>query len=269
MSSLPVIESGFQAYVLGAKSGIAGEISGESDEFRQTRLDIYRDAYRLRLIEVLGNDFPVLKSYAGEEWFEATVTDYIAAHPSVFRNVRWFGAAFPGFLREQPGNAARPEFADLARFEWTLGLAFDASDQDATGFAEVAAVAAEAWADLRFRAHPSLHLLDLRTNAVAIWKSVSDNEAESAPAAASDPMAWAIWRKDLSPYFRSLAPDEAWAVSAMRSGSSFGEICAGLCDWVAEEEAAPRAAQLLRGWVDEGVAFCASSAVDSRAFGQW
>ena len=24
-----------------------------------------------------------------------------------------------------------------------------------------------------------------------------------------------------------------------------------------------------RGWVDEGIAFCATSAVDSRAFGQW
>lgn len=252
MSSLPLTESGFQDYVLGAKSGIAAEIAGGNDEFRQARLDIYRDAYRLRLIEVLGSDYPILKSYAGEEWFETIATDYIAAHPSVFRNVRWFGAAFPGFLREQPGHAKRPELADLARFEWTLGLAFDASDQDATGFAEVAAVAPQAWSDLRFRAHPSLHLLDLRTNAVAIWKSVSGDEAQDAPAAVSEPLVWAIWRKDLSPYFRSLAPDEAWAVSAMRSGSSFGEICAGLCEWVSEEEAAPRAAQLLRGWVDEG-----------------
>ena len=252
MSSLPLTESAFQGYVLGIDSGIAGEIVGDSDAFRNTRLDIYRDAYRLRLIEVLGNDYPVLKSFTGDEGFEAIATDYIAAHPSVFRNVRWFGAALPGFLRERPDHAQQPVFADLALFEWTLGLAFDSPDQHAVDFAEVAAVAPEAWSDLRFQAHASLHVLELGTNAVAIWKAIEGDEQDTMPEAVSEPVTWAIWRKELSPYFRSLAPDEAWALSAMRDGASFGEICEGLCDFVTEEEAALRAAQLLRGWVDEG-----------------
>jgi len=46
--------------------------------------------------------------------------------------------------------------------------------------------------------------------------------------------------------------DEAWALDAMMKHLSFGEICAGLCQWLAEDQAAPRAAALLRGWVDEG-----------------
>ena len=252
MSSLPAIESAFQDYVLGAESGIAAEISGASDEFRQTRLDIYRDAYRLRLIEVLASDFSALKSLAGDEWFEAVATGYLGAHPSRFRNVRWFGAAFPAYLRALPGHAVQPVFADLAQFEWTLGLAFDASDQDATRFADVAAVAPQAWPDLRFAAHASLHMLDLGTNAVAIWKAINDDQSHGIPEPVSENVTWAIWRKQLSPFFRSLDADEAWALGAMREGASFGEICAGLCDWVAEEDAAPRAAQLLRGWVDEG-----------------
>jgi hypothetical protein len=252
MSSLPLTEAGFQGYVLGTDSGIAAEIAGGDEAFRRTRLDIYRDAYRLRLIEVLGSDFPVLKSHAGDEWFEAVATGYVAAHPSVSRNVRWFGAAFPGFLRKQPGHADQPVLADIALFEWTLGLAFDAPDQAAIGFADVAAVAPEAWSGLRFRAHASLRVLELGTNAVAIWKSINGDTPGGPPEPASEPVAWAIWRKALSPYFRSLAPDEAWALSAIREGSGFGEICAGLCDWVAEGEAALRAAQLLRGWVDEG-----------------
>ena len=52
--------------------------------------------------------------------------------------------------------------------------------------------------------------------------------------------------------FRSLEADEAWALEAMMNHLSFGEICAGLCHWLAEAHAAPRAAALLRGWVDEG-----------------
>ena len=38
----------------------------------------------------------------------------------------------------------------------------------------------------------------------------------------------------------------------MISQASFGEICAGLCERVAEEEAAARAAGMLRGWVEAG-----------------
>jgi hypothetical protein len=252
MSRLSHTESGFQDYVLGAGTDIVAEIAGGDEEFRRTRLNIYRDAYRLRLIEVLGSDFSALKSYAGDEWFDAIATRYIAAHPSVFRNVRWFGAAFPAFLREQSDQENRPVLADLALFEWTLGLAFDAPVQATTGFADVASVAPEAWPDLRFHAHVSLRVLELGTNAVAIWKSIKGDASDAVPDPATEPVIWAIWRKSLSPYFRSLAPDEAWALSAMREGHSFGEICAGLCDRVPAEEAAPRAAQLLRGWVDEG-----------------
>lgn len=252
MSTLPLIESDFQEYVLGKGSAFAGEIAGADDEFRRTRLDIYRDAYRLRLVEVLGNDFPALKAHAGTEWFDAMATGYLAAHPSVFRNVRWFGAGFAGFLQEQPGHAGRPILADLAQFEWSLGLAFDAADQESAGFADVASVAPESWPGLRFRPHASLQLLELRTDAVAVWKSTGGDEPGEFSEAVSGLTTWAIWRKDLSPHFRSLAPDEAWALRAMREGASFGEICAGLCDRVNEEEAAPLAAQLLRGWVDEG-----------------
>ncbi len=252
MSSLPLTESRFQDYVLGTDSGIAAEIAGEDAGFRRARLDIYRDAYRLRLTEVLGSDYPALRSHAGSEWFEAVAAGYIATHPSVFRNVRWFGAALPGFLREQPGHQDRPVLADLALFEWTLGLAFDSPDQDTAGFADVAAVTPDAWPDLRFEVHGSLQTLELQTNAVAIWKAIDAGEPAVAAEMLAEPLVWAIWRKALSPYFRSLSADEAWALSAMRDGRNFGEICAGLCDWVAEDEAAPRAAQLLRSWVDEG-----------------
>ncbi len=38
----------------------------------------------------------------------------------------------------------------------------------------------------------------------------------------------------------------------MLSQDSFGEICAGLCEWVDEAQAPARAAGMLRAWVDEG-----------------
>ena len=119
-------------------------------------------------------------------------------------------------------------------------------------FEEVAAVTPEVWAELRFKPHPALRLLELRTNAVTIWKATENNDSSCEPETFPEPVTWAVWRKQHSPFFRSLEADEAWALKAMISQASFGEICAGLCEWVAEAEAAARAASMLRGWVEAG-----------------
>jgi len=252
MSALTGTQSRFQDYVLAGGGGIIAEIAGTDDAFRRARLDIYYNAYRLRLAEALATDYEVLKTYLGDEIFDAIVRDYIDAHPSVFRNVRWFGGHLADFLRDQPRYSAQPVLADLARFEWALGLAFDADDAAALRFEDVAAVPPEAWAGLRLAPHPALRVIELRTNAVAIWNELKNSDHGIAPENLAEPLRWAIWRKHLSPYFRSLVADEAWALDAMRNQLSFGEICAGLCQWLPEEQAAPRAAALLRGWVDEG-----------------
>lgn len=249
MSGLLRLESGIQAYVLDGEAGIVEKIAGRDDAFRRQRLDIYRDAYRLRLGEVLESDYPALHSSLGAQAFEALAAEYLAAHPSTFRNVRWFGGALAGFLR---GHDPDPMHAELAQFEWTLGLAFDAPDLPAVAFADVAAIAPEAWTDLRLQAHPCLQQLKLRTNAVAVWNAFTAEQPALPGEVLESAVEWAVWRKNHAPWFRSLPQDEAWALAAMREGSTFGEICAGLCDWVAEAEAALRAAQLLRGWVDEG-----------------
>ena len=252
MSALTGIQARFQAYVLSKDGEVVTEIAGADDACRQTWLNIYYNTYRLRLAEALAIDYEILRHYIGDEIFDTIVSGYIDEHPSVFRNVRWFGGQLADFLCDEPRFSVNPILADLARFEWTLGLAFDAADTAALRFEDVAAVPSEAWVGLRFRPHPTLHVVDLCTNAVALWKQLKNADRGMAPETLPEPLRWVIWRKHLSPYFRSLEADEAWALDAMRSNLSFGEICVGLCQLVPEEQAASRAAELLRGWVDEG-----------------
>jgi hypothetical protein len=252
MKRLAATEGRFQDYVVSGTPGIDSEIEGRDALFREQRLAIYRDAYRLRLAEVLATDYGNLHTYLGDDAFDELARAYLAAHPSRFRNVRWFGGKLADFLADEPRYAAHPELAELARFEWALGRAFDARDAASATFEQVASVPPEAWPALRFAAHPALGTMQFRTNAVAIWKLLNHGEDPCAAETLAAPVTWAVWRKEYSPYFRSLDDDEAWALAALVGGSSFGEICAGLCEWVAQDQAAPRAAGLLRGWVEEG-----------------
>ena len=250
-TSLATTESCFQDYVLGSASAIDQLVVGGSSQFRDSRLGIYRDAYRLRLIEVLGNDFEILRSYVGDQMFDALARAYISAHPSTFRNVRWFGGKLAQFLRATAPYSGHPEVAELAQFEWSLGEAFDAQDIEAVRFEDLVSIAPEDWANLRFQAHPALRVLVSRTNAVAIWKSLKESDSALAIELSPQPVTWVVWRKQHSPFFRSLEADEAWALQAMMSGARFGEICTGVCGWAADEAAA-RAAGMLRTWVEAG-----------------
>jgi len=57
----------------------------------------------------------------------------------------------------------------------------------------------------------------------------------------------------LSCVFRSMAPIENSAWSAMTGGANFGAMCDALLDWLPPDEIPPRAAQLLHGWLLEGL----------------
>jgi len=47
------------------------------------RLGIYRNAYRVRLIEALDDTYPVLHALLGDEVFIALSWEFVADHPSV------------------------------------------------------------------------------------------------------------------------------------------------------------------------------------------
>lgn len=74
-----------------------------------------------------------------------------------------------------------------------------------------------------------------------------------APEAGEYPKSWLVWRQDLRTYFRSLSVDEAWAVDTAAGGSSFADICEGLCEWIDAQNVAAHAAGLLKRWVADGL----------------
>ncbi|MBJ7309734.1 putative DNA-binding domain-containing protein [Rugamonas sp. CCM 8940] len=245
MSSLAALQADFQQYVLddvaaagrpqldgdgtGAaasqvRPAIAGAVREQFGLDAMARLAIYHNAYRARLREALGEAYDKTWSYLGDELFAELADAYLQAHPSSFRNLRWYGAGFAGHLA-----LALPEHpcvAELARLEWALGLAFDAADTPAVGAADVAGLAPQEWADITFQLHPSACLLTMEWNTVALWRALGAAEEPPEAVAAATPQDWLVWRHAQQPHFRSLDAGEALALRRIGRGDSFGAVCA-------------------------------------------
>ena len=112
-------------------------------------------------------------------------------------------------------------------------------------------MAPDAWGELRLEFHPSVQQLQLQTNAQAVFKSLAEEQSPPQPASLGSPQSWLLWRQDLKTQYRSLEPPETAALTVVRGGGSFGEMCEALCEWH-EAEAVPLvAAGMLKRWIVE------------------
>lgn len=250
MSTLDILQRRVAAHIRHGGDPLADLVADSPRVPRAVRLGIYADAYLLRLDEALRANYPKLHLLLGDDDFLALTRTYLAGHPSQQASIRWFGAELAGFLAATPPYAATPALAELARFEWALGLAFDAANAPGLGIAALAAIADEDWPVLRMRFQPGFAHLSLQWNAAAVWRALDADAAPPAPVReASD---WAIWRADLQPHYRSLAGDEAALLGALQSGRPFGAACESLLPWHDEDTAPARAGALLGQWLAEG-----------------
>jgi hypothetical protein len=247
------LQQEFVAYLLHRDEYVVQRIEGTHRVDNRTRLGIYADAYRLRLLEALRVDFTALHTLAGDSDFERIGRAYIETHPSEHFSIRYFGHQMSAFLASDARFCDTPVFAEMAAFEWALGLSFDAADSACVTVEAVGAIPGEAWPDMQLRLHPSVQRLDLRWNVPGLWKAIQEEQPPQQPVAADYPQSWVIWRHGLKSYFRSAPVDESWALDALGEGQCFAMLCAGLCEWVDEDHVAAHAAQLIRRWVTDGL----------------
>jgi hypothetical protein len=255
VSRLPDIQEAFQRFLLSGDPTIETHVVGTERVPVETRLGIYGDGYRLRLIETLQKSFPVLAELLGEADFQTLAARYVDAHESTFFNIRWYGDRMAGFLAADGEYSRAPILAEMARWEWAMAHAFDAADAEPLGLGDFAQIAPEDWAGLQLEWNPSVQVLQLEWNIPQLWKAVTEG-SEERPDPVYEPGSYLIWRRELQIYFRPLGEEEARVVAASREGHSFGELCVLLCEHLDEDvdlQAPQRAAGLLRGWVEAGL----------------
>lgn len=255
MTGLAELQAQFKAYLLERDRRLERLTVGSERLPAADRLAVYSNAYRLRLLEILAEDFPGVRGLAGNETFDALGSAYIEAHPSSHPSVRWFGRCLAAFLRDTSPWREQPHLAEMAAFEWMQGEVMDAADSDTVTAGDLGGLAVEDWPAMRIGFQAAMRRLDLRWNVPVAWQAIRNEEPPPSPAQAARPVPWLLWRRNLEVHWRSLEEDEAYTLDTARDGAAFGDVCEGLLARTHDDQVPLRAAGFLKRWVlDELVA---------------
>lgn len=253
MSELERLQKAFQAYVLQRDPAMLAHVVSTPAASAEQRLEIYAQAYRLRLLEALATDFPGLHGLLGDTQFEQLGRAYIDACPSRHKSLRWYGRDLADFLSSRDPYREQPVLAELARFEWAQGEVFDGPGEVPVELDALQAIAPERWADLRVKLQPGTRTLSLSWNVPAVWQALDAEQVPPALSCSPAPVIWLMWRRELQPHWRSLTADEAWAIEQAAAGECFGAVCEGLQAWLEVDQIALRAAGFIKQWVSDGL----------------
>jgi len=218
-------------------------------------LEVYDRAYKARLLEVMAEDFPGVHTLLGDEEFAEAASAYLDAHPSAAKSIRWIGRDFTAWLKDTPPWRHLPMLADMAAFEWALGLAFDAADAPPITTDNLTEIPPEAWPHLQFQFHPALNTAALAFDVVPFRQAVAtEREPEAAPEALVTEAVWAVWRdpETLTVQYRLLGEEEAVGLAYLTSDGTFAGLCEVFARFGPENSAAVKAAGYLKNWIEAG-----------------
>jgi hypothetical protein len=257
MNSLKIplreLQRDMQRHLLGEESEVTAAIVDAPPLPAADRLAIYRNAYQVRLVDALHETYPVLHGLLGDEAWVEMGQAYVAAHPSVFRSIRWYGRELADYLALSTPYSEAPILSEVALLEWTLAEVFDAADAPALARSALSAVEPSAWGSLTLQFHPSLRRLSFSWNTAAVWKAMSQEETPPPPEMGPAPIPWLLWRQNLQNYFRSMTAVESAALDSALGGRNFAQLCEDLGALLPQEEIPAAAASLLGAWADSGM----------------
>jgi hypothetical protein len=115
------------------------------------RLNVYRNHFRISLVEGLADVFPATRILVGERYFDSIASVYVGARPPKDPRLSRYGRDFPRFLsgRDELENS---QFAtEVARLEWSLAEISDAPDAPLVEWATCQRMVAEHAGAITFR----------------------------------------------------------------------------------------------------------------------
>ena len=210
-----------------------------------SRVEVYSDAYFLRLRDVLAEDFPQTRRVIGEDRFDKLARDYLRAFPSENPSMRHLGRRMAEFLESKTDVPSY--LGQLARLEWLMSRVFDAPDAEATTLDDVRIIASERWPLLKFRSIPALTLMHSHWPVHELWSGGVTATIRPAPT-------WIrIWRdREYQVFHAPICDREAEALQRLIGGEPFAAIC-GVYGDLPKHEAARESIATLLSWLERGL----------------
>jgi len=249
MKDLATFQDAFQRAVIDGDEDVLAEIAENPKEERSVLLGVYQNAYVLRLIEFLTNDYDKLHGLLGDDQFDEMARAYIAANASTTRNARWFGARLPDFLCTTTPFKDTPIIADMAGIELAIVDVFDAEDAITLRLEDLTMIAPDDWPELTFTPHPATRRFDITTNADEIWRALHNERDVPSPETLSEPRRVIAYRSEGMATFRVMEAGEAMMWDEAANGVAFSVLCEMMSMFAGEDEAPARAAGYLQGWI--------------------
>lgn len=224
------------------------------NERQRAGIDIYRNAYRARLIDTLAEVFQRTREWVGEESFNSAAAHYLITNAPCSWTIDHVGTGFDASLAEL--FVQDREVAELAWLEWAMHCAFVAADCKALTASDLAAATSsfsdDAWSELRLGLLPGLAMRRIAFDCSGLWRSLARGDARPETLGLGEPRGLVVWREALTPVFTTVDAIELECLERVASGASYGEVCALLVERLGEADAIARAGGLLGRWLANG-----------------
>lgn len=252
MSTLQAIQQQMLQAVIVERTLPIQTIRSDGIADAESRLDVYRQGYRIRLRDALKNEFTGLQCMTGQR-FDSLLDKYVDAHPSEHYNIRWYGSGLAAFLDYARPWRDKPHMAEMARLDWAISTAFDAADEPSLGIAELSAIPPDAWANLHLSLQENLQFLACMHNTDAFRRAADAGAKRPRLHLFTRAHQVMVWRKAMTVHYRQLDDDEWQVLGAAMRGMPFAALCETLAQYHDESAAMPRMVTLLQGWLEAGL----------------
>jgi len=147
----------------------------------EQRFAIHRNNTLVRLVDALGDTYPVVQTLVGESFFRALGREFVRQHPPASPVLTLYGAEFTRFVRGHEAAAALPYLGDVAELEWLRQACLHAANARPLSVETLATCAQDPGrlATTRWHLHPSVGILQSRHPVVSLWTAHQHAGAEA------------------------------------------------------------------------------------------
>jgi len=193
-------------------------------------MNVYVEAYHLRLCEIARATYPALYQVLGDRPFNELVGAYLHVYPPCAASVKYAVAEIATYLMSDAsaidlGGLPMRVLADLAALEWATEDLFDAPDSPSpVGLSVLAEIQPDDWETLRFELIAALRVVATQYPVGEVIQAVKDGQAPARPTAT--PTWYLVARPDLTVEYEEITQLEALALTAVLRGATLPEAAA-------------------------------------------